>query len=122
MEKVRKIEALLDDMDMNEIVPIWNEYCDAVNDPDNRIEDMYEFDDLMHGTEPTRLALLIYYGDFNPNADWFAFDGYGNLVSFDFADDKNSPVSTLDMAEYAMENDTDLGSALIRELLDEEDE
>lgn len=122
MEKVRKIEALLNDMKMDELVSIWNEYCDAVNYMDDRIESMDAFDELMSGMEPHEIAQKVCYGDFSYAQDWFAFNGYGNLISFDFEEDEKCPIYTLDVAEYAVEHDTDFGSYEIRELLDEEDE
>ena len=55
-------------------------------------------------------------------------DGYGideSLVEFDLCGldgAGSSHLLTLDVAEYAVEHDTDFGSYEIRELLDEEDE
>ena len=48
--------------------------------------DMYEFDALMSSYKPMNISLMIFYGDFNPNDDYFQFDAYGNLVSFDWMD------------------------------------
>ena len=119
MEKLeRKIEAILNDMDMDELVYIWNQYCEAVNYMDDMVEAMDSFDELMSGKKPHEIAQLITYGDFNYGDDWFAFNGYGNLISFDYAGDKKSPIDTKAVAEYAVEQDDDLGSADIRELLD----
>ena len=44
---------------------------------------MDEFNEYTEGYEPYDLALKIHYGEFNPNEDYFAFDAYENLVSFD---------------------------------------
>lgn len=41
------------------------------------------FDDYMEGNSPSWIAERIYYGDFNPNDDYFMFNGYGNLESYD---------------------------------------
>lgn len=121
MELERKIEGLLNDMDMSELVPIWNQYCEAVNYMDDMVESMDCFDELMSGKEPHEIAEMICYGEFNYGDDWFAFNGYGNLISFDYARDKKSPIDTRAVAEYAVEQDYDLGSADIRELLDGEE-
>lgn len=49
--------------------------------------DMAEFDDFMLGYTPTEIAQMIFYGgDFNPNADYFRFNAYGNLESANWRD------------------------------------
>lgn len=45
--------------------------------------DMCNFDDYMEGRTPTEIADMIFFGDFNPNHDYFRFNGYGNLESAD---------------------------------------
>ena len=46
--------------------------------------DMDEFDELMSNYMPMEIAQRIYFGEFNPNDDYFRFDGYGNLKSLDW--------------------------------------
>ena len=70
---------------------------------DDRYYSMDEFDDLHSGTEPLeilRRAFFGYdedtyntdssgnrtYGAFNPNREYFRYNGYGNLVSADYKD------------------------------------
>lgn len=69
---------------------------------DNRIEDMDILDEIYQGTEATKILRRAYfghdddtwhkengekvYGEFNPNRDYFYFNGYGNLVSTDYKD------------------------------------
>lgn len=43
--------------------------------------DMDDFDMVMEGYTPTELAQRIFFGDFNPNGDYFFFNGYANLES-----------------------------------------
>ena len=45
--------------------------------------DMDEFDGLMTNYSPMQTAQMIYFGEFNPNDDFFRFNGYGNLESAD---------------------------------------
>ena len=51
---------------------------------------MDEFDELMNDSVKENgalwLAQRIFFGDFNPNHDYFYFNGYANLVSTDDAD------------------------------------
>ena len=46
--------------------------------------DMDEFDEFMSNYTPSEIARMIHYGEFNPNDDYFRFDGYGNLESLDW--------------------------------------
>lgn len=48
--------------------------------------DMELFNDYMLDSDPMWIAERIFYGDFNPNDEFFQFNGYGNLVSYDLYD------------------------------------
>lgn len=70
---------------------------------DDRYYTMDELDELYTGTEPSEILRRAFYGydeetyttdrsgnreyeQFNPNRDYFRYDGYGNLVSADYKD------------------------------------
>lgn len=70
---------------------------------DNRYYSMDELNDFYNGTEPIDLLQRAYfgrdddtwttdssgkktYGEFNPNREYFTYNGYGNLVSSDYRD------------------------------------
>lgn len=70
---------------------------------DGRYYPMEELDELMSGKDPSELLRMAFYGydedtfttdshgsrtygSFNPNRDYFTFNGYGNLVSSDYVD------------------------------------
>lgn len=70
---------------------------------DNRYYSMEELNDFYHDTDPLELLQRAYYGydadtyttdgngnrehgEFNPNRDYFKYNGYGNLVSTDYPD------------------------------------
>lgn len=70
---------------------------------DDRYYSMDEFDELYSDTEPTEILRRAFYGydedtyttdahgnreygAFNPNRDYFTYNGYGNLVSADYKD------------------------------------
>lgn len=42
---------------------------------------MDEFDEFLSGHTPMEIAQMIYFGAFNPNDDYFRFNGYENLES-----------------------------------------
>jgi hypothetical protein len=65
-------------------VSIYNEYAYATgNEPLNYIG---EFEVICNGFNLIDLACKVHYGDFNPNYDYFTFDGYANLESVEDAD------------------------------------
>ena len=37
--------------------------------------------EILYGVDPTRLADMLFYGTYSPTADFFTFDGYGNIES-----------------------------------------
>lgn len=69
---------------------------------DDRYYDMDELDELYHDEQPSEILRRAFYGHdesyttdeygqkhydaFNPNRDYFRFNGYGNLVSSDYKD------------------------------------
>lgn len=70
---------------------------------DDRYYDMEMLDEFYHDTEPSELLYRAFYGydedawdydargdkhyrAFNPNRDYFRYNGYGNLVSADYKD------------------------------------
>ena len=44
---------------------------------------MDEFNEVMNGIEPLEIANRMFFGNFNPNDEYFRFDGYANLESLD---------------------------------------
>lgn len=70
---------------------------------DDRYYYMVELDEFYNGTEPTEILYRAFYGydddtweidsygrkiygEFNPNREYFRYNGYGNLVSSDYKD------------------------------------
>ena len=49
--------------------------------------DMDEFDEFLSNHTPMEIAQMIFYGgEFNPNDEYFYFNGYGNLESANWGD------------------------------------
>ena len=106
MERERVIEKIVEYFKENE--DIFNdciEELDSYNGylGDDRYYSMDEFDDLYSGVEPSEVLIRAFYGHdeetfttdahgdrtygaFNPNREYFTFNGYGNLVSADYKD------------------------------------
>lgn len=102
-----------------EQVDLWNEYCDAQNRSDDRIERMGEFDDLFYGRSPLEIIRCL-DATFNPDHDWFYFDGWGAVCSTDRPE--NEIIQQDDIAEYIDESGDSLYDSGIAELLKSWDE
>ena len=126
-----KILAAIKEMSDSEIISLWNEYCDQCNSFDNRIYDMGEFNEIYSSVEPEEIARRVCYGSdefnkdssFNPNRDYFYFDGYGNPVSFDYIYNEcsNEFYGNIDidsLIDYIIENNDSLCNDEIQEILD----
>ena len=82
-EKVEAIKNIIEDMDDSDAVALHNEYCYETNNYDDEIIEMERFDEICEGMTPSDIANHIFYGDFNPNHEYFHYDGYGNFESTD---------------------------------------
>ena len=82
-EKVEAIKNIIENMDDSDAVALHNEYCYETNDYDDEIIEMERFDEICEGMTPSDIARGIVYGDFNPNHDYFHYNGYGNFESTD---------------------------------------
>lgn len=101
--RIEVIEAIMNyfkenEDDFNNVIEqldAWGGYLG-----DDRYYNMYELDELYNGTEPTEILTRAFYGydemytdenghhpePFNPNREYFRYNGYGNLVSTDVKD------------------------------------
>lgn len=98
-------------------VYVWNEYCSRVRSEDE-IYPIDDFDEVCGYMKPWEVARATFYGDFCPVRDYFRFNGYGNLESFE-AYELKSYIYTDDMADYAVRNDYDFGIPAIRDILED---
>lgn len=122
MEHTKLYDAILEclnNMDTDDLVAIHNEYCEADNDPDDRIESMIEFDDLLYGKKPSEIADMVSGQNFRSSDDYFWFTIYG-VESSDFVDDM--PIYKEDIAKYIEEKHDSLYNDEIQEIIDEYEE
>lgn len=118
-----KIKAIIEEMDDDDKIALWNESCHECGYYDDIIYRMGEFNDVMEGYSPLDIAQEIYYGgDFNPNSAYFYFNGYANLVSFNYADDEGSPFYIDDLVDRIMRNGNAFGCDEIAAVLNGEDD
>ena len=119
-----EVREYLDSLSDSEKVDIWNEYADAVNNPDDRIYNMDEFDEIFSNTKPWEIARACFYSRrFNPSDSRTWFNGYGNTESADYISDHDdrSPIDLDEVAEYIVSNDDELFNGDIRAILDGEE-
>ena len=86
-EKVEAIKNIIEGMDESDAVALHNEWCYETNNYDDEIIDMERFDEICEGMTPINIANHIFYGDFNPNHEYFHYDGYGNFESTNYPTD-----------------------------------
>lgn len=103
-ELLSEITDAIRNLKTDEIVYLHNRLCEETTGYDDFVEDMDEFDEVCEHMKPWEIARAAFYGDFRPCDDFFRFDAYGNLVSFDYWDDDNSPIDVDAIAEYVVEH------------------
>lgn len=114
MDKQEQIKEYLENLDDNKLLRIWNEH-----DPYGTIYTSDEFDDICEIMTATEIALKCFNGKhFNPNDDFFTFNGYENFESSDFLEDF---IDFDDLADYCIRNDEDFDNQEIRDILDADD-
>lgn len=97
-----KALQIIEGADVYDLAAAYSEYvAEECNDPDSALYDVDKFDDLMTGFNPSDLANMIFYGDYSPSADFFTFDGYGNIESVDARDVVDFITSRLDDDDMA---------------------
>lgn len=130
-----KLLELFKSMDDSDIVSVWNEYCSMVNCFDDEIMDYDELEELIKcGNDDTITWLNRFFygsddysneGGANPNRDYFTFNGYGNIVSFDYIyneySDKFNHIDIEALIDYIVENKESFYNDDIQEILDEEE-
>lgn len=97
-KRIAEIKEILDNLSDEELLNIHNAYDDY---GDNEIFFMDMFDEMCDGMTPTDIAQRIFFGDFNPNHNYFKYNGYANFESGDFPRDW---IDISDIANYMYDN------------------
>lgn len=113
-----KLKELFEEMSLSDLLSVHREYCQATNCFDDEIFDMDMFDEIMHGQDPWWIACRIFYGDFNPNDDYFTFNAYGNLKSINEYNIKDY-IYIDDIIDHIIDNNDALYNDDIQAILDE---
>ena len=117
-KKEQKIVDCINGMSVEEKIELHNAYCDAANCMDDCIYTMDELEEILDGVDKWELVRMIRFGDFDCMKDFWGFNGYGNLVSYNAWE---LPIYAEDIADYILSKEDSLGNDEIQEILDEED-
>lgn len=105
-EKEKAIKACINnDWKNDEIIDVWNRICEDNNNPDDIIycngEDFFTS---MFGCDIMSAVRAVSFGSYNFNDCYVRLNGYGNVESFDYWDDDNSPMDIDEIVEYVIDN------------------
>ena len=119
MEKRQKLVDYINGMGIEEKIALHNTYCDAANCMDDCIYAMDELEEVLDGVDKWELVRMIRFGEFDFAKDFWGFNGYGNIASYDASE---LPVYAEDIADYVLRKEDSLGDDEIQYILDEEEE
>ena len=116
MDKQDQIKEYLKGLNDSELLSIYNEFANETYN--NNIYLMDEFDDICESMDASDIACRCFYGKFNPNDEYFIFNGYANFESSDYLEDF---IDFDELADYIVKSEEDFGDNDIREILDADD-
>ena len=119
MEKRKKLVDYINGMGIEEKIELHNAYCDAANCMDDCIYAMDELEEVLDGVDKWELVRMVQFGDFDCMKDFWGFNGYGNLVSYNAWE---LPIYAEDIAGYVLWKEDSLGNDEIQEILDKEND
>lgn len=106
-------------MGVDEKLALHNAYCDAANCADDCVYAMDDMEEVLGGVDKWELVRMIRFGDFDFMKDFWGFNGYGNLVSYNAWE---LPIFASDIADYILSEEDSLGNDEIQEILDDGEE
>lgn len=109
------VEDTITDMDDDDLLIVWNRYCEAVNWDDDIVNYIDEFNDMYSYEDPLEIARMVVGTGFSPNDYYFRTDCYGNLTSADSVSDLINDTDSL--INYVVEHDEDFGNSDLRDAL-----
>ena len=73
----------LEELDDEELVKLWNKFCENNNMFEDIIYPMDELDEVVGKMYPTDLLDTIDFNRFSAGDSYFGYSGYGDIESFD---------------------------------------
>ena len=130
-----KILEVIKGMEEVNIVQLWNEYCRDAGRYDDEIMDAYTMEEWITNSDDVMNILnRFYFGSdeeiegtsANPNRSYFTFNGYGNIISFDYIynsyTEEFSYIFIDELIDYIIESENSFGVDEIEEILEEIEE
>lgn len=96
------LEDVIYDMSNDDLLYLYNEYCDYTNCYEDRLYFMEDFNEVCEGMTPYDVVLSVQLGDFRTNDRYFLINGYGNFKSFD---NVAEVIVTDDIIDYIIDNE-----------------
>lgn len=94
------LASFVDDLDEEQLVSLWNEYC-----LDGRMDDFIYLNDedffIENFNNPYDVVQRIHFGDYNYNDKYVVFNGYANLESFS---DPEEQIYKSELVEWLVDN------------------
>lgn len=95
-----QIIEIINNMTSDQLVELNNRYCQELNYDDDEIYiNDEDFFNLFFRDNPMEVARATFYGNYNFSHDYVIFNGYGNLVTFNYMDTDRLVDSVERMAE-----------------------
>ena len=95
-----QIIEIINNMTSDQLVELNNKYCQELNYDSGEIYiNDEDFFNTFFGDNPMEVARSTFYGDYNFSHDYVIFNGYGNLVTFNYMDTDRLVDSVETMAE-----------------------
>lgn len=107
MTKREKLIEYINDLSVEEKIELHNAYCDAANCMDDCIYSMDDMEEVLDGVDKWELVRMIRFGDFDFTKDFWGFNGYGNLDSYNAWE---LPIYAEDIADYILSEEDSLGN------------
>ena len=92
----------------------WRNYVQDSARYDDEIFDMDSIDEILENYKATDILRMAKYGDFDISHNFFEFDGYANLHSFNYISDSNHYYIT-DLTKYYTEDNREDASEIFDE-------
>lgn len=121
--KREEIKNLITNSISSAIVWAWNHVCQENNDYDNEVFENEEtkLNEVFSNNVYAALR-SAFYGDYDYTDSFCCFDGYGDLVSFDYYDSENSPIDIEEIVDYFEKNQSELPEFFDVDIEDYEEE
>ena len=94
------------DLEIGELLNVWNEYCDDVHYWDDQIH--YNDEDFLSGFTPLEIAQKVSYGSYEYTDEYITFDGMGRFVTLNYFEEIVNHIDINALIDWLNENKLEL--------------